>query len=175
MKKNEYLKGIKESEIRFYDKRSSFLCNSKGDNFVLSNMYPCHLVYDGMEFQSVEQLFHWMLFSNNDNMKQKILKCKGICNGFQVKKVCGENADKIDDDYESKKYKCLSKCLEIKYKQCDEFRKIIDGSWGKELVEEAPWDAEYGAMWHKEYNAYVGKNACGRLMMAVRDKFSQAS
>ena len=170
-----YLDGIKKEDIRYYMKDSSILFNSKGDNYVLSNMYPCHLVYDSINFQSVEQLFHWMLFSNNNEMKQKILKCKGICNGFQVKKVCGENADKIDDDYESKKYKCLSKCLEIKYKQCDEFRKIIDGSWGKELVEEAPWDAEYGAMWHKEYNAYVGKNACGRLMMAVRDKFSQAS
>ena len=175
MSKNNYLKGLKESEIRFYGKESSLLFNSKGDNFVLSNMFPCHLNYKGIDFQSVEQMFHWMIYSNNESIKRKILSCKGICNGFNVKRICEENIDKIDSDYDSKKYKCLSKCLEIKYEQCDEFRKIIDASWGKNLVEEAPWDAEYGAMWHKEYNAYVGKNACGRLMMAVRDKFSQAS
>lgn len=116
-----------------------------------------------------------MLFSNNDEMKKKILNCKGICNGFQVKKVCGENADKIDDDYDSKKYKSLEKCLEIKYEQFDEFRKIIDSSLGKVLVKDAPWDSEYDAMWQKEHNAYVGKNACGRLMLAVRDKLSKAS
>ena len=92
-----YLDGIKKEDIRYYMKDSSILFNSKGDNYVLSNMYPWHLVYNGIEFQSVEQLFHWMLFSNNDDMKKKILKCKGICNGFQVKKVCSENADKIDD------------------------------------------------------------------------------
>ena len=69
----------------------------------------------------------------------------------------------------------MRKCLEIKYEQCDEFRKVIDSSWGKDLVEDAPWDSEFGAMWHKEHNAYVGKNACGRLMMAVREKLSKAS
>lgn len=34
---------------------------------------------------------------------------------------------------------CLSKCIEIKYKHCDEFSKIIDNSWGKDLVEYTPW------------------------------------
>ena len=87
-------------------------------------------------------MFHWMIYSNNESIKRKILSCKGICNGFNVKRICEENLDKIDSDYDSKKYKCLSKCLEIKYEQCDEFRKIIDASWGKDLVEEAPWDAE---------------------------------
>lgn len=34
---------------------------------------------------------------------------------------------------------CLNKCIEIKYKHCDEFSKIIDNSWGKDLVEDTPW------------------------------------
>ena len=42
-------------------------------------------------------------------------------------------------------------------------------SWGYSL------DSEYGAMWQKEHNAYVGKNACDRLMMAVKDKLSNAN
>lgn len=171
----KYLEKVKNEDLRFYAKESSILFNSKGNNFVFSNMYPCRLNYEGIEFQSVEQLFYWMLYSNNSEIKKKILKCRGICNGFQVKKLCSENFDKIDNDYEVKKYKCLYKCLEIKYTQCYEFRKVIDESWGKDLVEEAPWDSEYGAMWFNEYNFYVGKNACGRLMMAVREKLSKAS
>ena len=49
-----YLDGIKKEDVRYYMKDSSILFNSKGDNFVLSNMYPCYLVYDGIEFHSVE-------------------------------------------------------------------------------------------------------------------------
>lgn len=78
-----YLDSIKKEDIRYYKKDSSILFNSKGDNFILSNMYPCHLVYDGIDFHSVEQLFHWMLFSKNDEMKNKILKCKGILMVFK--------------------------------------------------------------------------------------------
>ena len=81
-----YLDGIKKEDIRYYMKDSSILFNSKGDNFILSNMYPCHLVYDGTEFQSVEQLFHWMLFSNNDDMKKKILNTWGGFGNLMMRK-----------------------------------------------------------------------------------------
>ena len=154
---------------RIYKKDNSMLFNSKLDNFVMSNMYPCRLVYEGREFQSVEQMFHYMIFSENDMVKGEIMKCKGICNGFEVKKLCDKYSDLIDKDYDSKKYKCLFKCLEIKYLQCSEFRKLIDESGGKDLVEYAPWDNEYGAVWDKNLKAYVGKNACGRCMMKVRE------
>ena len=53
--------------------------------------------------------------------------------------------------------------------QCAEFRKAIDESGDKNLVEYAPWDNEYGAVWDKGLQAYVGKNACGRYMMKVRE------
>ena len=96
--------------LRVYRKSDSVLFNSKLDNFVMSNMYPCHLVYEGKEFQSVEQLFHWMIFSESAEIRDEIMKCKGICNGFQVKKLCEEKSSKIDKDYDSKKYKCLFKC-----------------------------------------------------------------
>lgn len=157
------------NNIRVYKKEDSVLFNSKLDNFVMSNMYPCHLVYEGKEFQSVEQLFHWMIFSESAEVRDEIMKCKGICNGFQVKKLCEAKSNKIDKDYDSKKYKSLFKCLEIKYLQCAEFRKAIDESGDKNLVEYAPWDNEYGAVWDNGLQAYVGKNACGRYMMKVRE------
>lgn len=97
----------------------------------------------------------------------------GICNGFKVKKLCKENKDKIDKDYDVKKYSCLYDCLKIKYEQCKEFKELIDNSWGKDLVEDAPWDAEYGAIWSKKEQAYVGVNACGRLMMKVREEYGK--
>ena len=175
MNPNNYLKNIETNDIRCYPKEDSILFNSKGENFVLSNMYPCKLIYEGRTFHSVEQLYHWMLYSNNEKLRDKIIKFKGICNGFQVKKFCEEHINDIDKDYMLKKYKCLKKCLELKYEQCREFREAIDGSHGKHLVEFAPWDAEYGATWMKEFNAYVGKNACGRLMMDVRAKLSKAA
>ena len=157
------------NNLRKYKKDDCILFNSKLDSYVMSNMYPCRLVYDSKEFQSVEQMFHWMLFSGNTEVRDGIMKCKGVCNGFQVKNFCAKHADKIDKDYDSKKFDCLFKCLEIKYLQCLEFRKAIDESVGKSLVEYAPWDNEYGAVWDKDLQSYVGKNACGRLMMKVRE------
>ena len=93
----------------------------------------------------------------------------GVCNGFQVKNFCTKHADKIDKDYDSKKYKCLTKCLEIKFLQCFEFRKAVLDSVSKNLVEYAPWDSEFGAKWDSWEAAYTGINACGRCMMMVRE------
>jgi predicted NAD-dependent protein-ADP-ribosyltransferase YbiA (DUF1768 family) len=77
--------------------------------------------------------------------------------------------DKIDKDYDSKKYKCLTKCLEIKFLQCFEFRKAVLDSGSKNLVEYAPWDSEFGAKWDSWEEAYTGINACGRCMMMIRE------
>lgn len=173
MNPNNYLKNIETNDIRCYSKEDSILFNSKGENFVLSNMYPCKLIYEGRTFHSVEQLYHWMLYSNNEKLRDKIIKFKGICNGFDVKKFCKDYIKERDGDFDSKKYRCLRKCLELKYLQCYEFRKAIDESGSKNLVEYAPWDSEYGTTWLKEYNAYVGKNACGRIMMEVRKQHSK--
>ena len=171
MRIDEYLKNVNEKDVRYYSKEDSILFNSKGDNFVMSNMYPCRLVYEGITFHSVEQLYFWMLYSENKKMQDKILSFNGICNAFDVKKFCKEHINERDKDYELKKYRCLGKCLELKYKQCEEFREAINESADKQLVELAPWDAEFGAMWIKEHNAYVGKNACGRMMMNVRNRY----
>ncbi len=160
---------MSKMNIRIYKGEDSILFNSKLDNYVLSNMYPCHLTYEGMVFHSAEQLFHWMIFSENKFVREGIMKFKGVCNGFQVKIFCDKHADKIDKDYDSKKYKCLTKCLEIKFLQCFEFRKAVLDSGSKNLVEFAPWDSEYGAKWDSWEEAYIGINACGRCMMMVRE------
>ena len=75
------------NNLRKYKKDDCILFNSKLDSYVMSNMYPCRLVYDGKKFQSVEQMFHWMLFSENAERRDEIMKCKGMCNGFLVKKT----------------------------------------------------------------------------------------
>ena len=160
---------MSKMNFRIYKEEDSILFNSKLDNYVLSNMYPCKLLYEGKVFHSVEQLFHWMIFSENKFVREEIMQCKGVCNGFQVKNFCTKHADKIDKDYDSKKYKCLTKCLEIKFLQCFEFRKAVLDSGSKNLVEYAPWDSEFGAKWDSWEEAYTGINACGRCMMMIRE------
>ena len=92
---------MSKMNIRIYKEEDSILFNSKLDNYVLSNMYPCHLTYEGIVFHSAEQLFHWMIFSENKFVREGIMKFKGVCNGFQVKNFCDKHADKIDKDYDA--------------------------------------------------------------------------
>ena len=75
---------MSKMNFRIYKEEDSILFNSKLDNYVLSNMYPCKLLYEGKVFHSVEQLFHWMIFSENKFVREEIMKFKGVCNGFQI-------------------------------------------------------------------------------------------
>ena len=161
---------MENKNFRIYNASSSLAFNSHNENFVLSNMYPCRLVYNDKVFQSAEQLFHWLLFTENKDIQNKILKCSGVCNAYKVKKLCEENKHLIDKDYKEKKYKCLLEALQVKYNQCKEFSTILKNNMDKELVEFAYWgDTEWGCTQDKVTHNYVGKNACGRLMMKVRE------
>ena len=141
--------------------------NSYNENFVLSNMYPCTLIYNGITFCGVDHLFHYLLFDGFKEVQGKLLKCNGVNGNFQAKKI-GEKFESLLGKIDVKlKYDLLYKCLKIKCEQCELFRKKLIDSIGLFLVEFAWWgDKEFGCV--LENGCFIGKNACGRLMMKVR-------
>lgn len=144
------------------------------DNYVLSNMYPCEIDYEGMRFKSVDMMYWWLMFRGEDSrrkrIRDRIIKCGGICNGYKCRKIGLENEDYIDDEFVKNQFKILESCIIAKAKCCREFREKLRESKGKWLVEEAGWDYEKaGAILNSENGCMEGGNACGRLMMEVRD------
>lgn len=168
---------IKNVCSRSYPVDECVCFNSKNrDNYVLSNMFPCDLEYNGIRFKSSEMMYWWLMFEGEGREKEivrdKIIRCGGICNGFQCKKIGKENVDIIDDEVAYSEFDILELCLIAKVKGCRDFRDKLRESEGKWLVEVAPWDYErYGAILNKENRCMEGGNACGRVMMKVRDMF----
>lgn len=156
-------KGVNINEIRRYkmDKVICFSSRMKGtDGFVLSNMYACKLEWNGMKFNSLEQLYSYFMFDGKPDVQDDIMECK---NSFEVKRVCKKYVDGKDN------FKVLEWCMRLKYKQCSEFRRILEKSGDKPLVEYAEWgDVIYGCCKYGEDNL-IGMNACGRIMMKVRN------
>ena len=60
---------------REYKIEDSVYFNSKFGEKVLSNMYPCKLEYDGVVYNSVEQMFHCLLYKM---LLEKNMGCKNI-------------------------------------------------------------------------------------------------
>ena len=146
------------------------------DNYVLSNMFPCELEHNGIHFKSSEMMYWWMMFAGDGEdrakVRRKILQQGGIRNGFQCKKIGQENSGLIDAGVAEMEFEILELCLIAKVKGCRDFRGKLRESSGKWLVEEAWWDPErYGAVLNKKSGCMEGGNACGRIMMKVRDMF----
>ncbi len=158
-----------KNQFRYYKPSDSIVFDSLSKNIIMSNDYACELKYQGYTFHSVEQMYYWMLFSKNTKIQNKIMEFSGTSNGFDVRRFCKTQIDKIDKDYMMKKNKCMLKCIEIKYQQCEEFRTALKESKGKYLVQHIPWDTELGTIWNNQEHVFVGINACGRLLMKVRE------
>ena len=163
-KKNIHLKDIREYKVDDVIYFSSRIKTKEAQ--ILSNMYPCKFYIGNIRFNSVEQAFHYFCFTEQPEIQYHILACRS---GYEVKSKC--KGLRRDSNFLRKRYGLLELCLTEKYLQCAEFREILDNSGDVPLVEWAEWgDVEYGCC--KYYNAdqecLIGQNACGRLMMKVR-------
>lgn len=185
------LEDIPEKDLRKYEKsrcigfRSSWesVCGrvrwfkwEKGECSVLSNMYPCRIEYEGIVFSSVEQMFHYYVYSNLPEAQDLIMKAN---DGKEVKKVSKQY--KEDDTPLKDKFRLLQICLEHKYRSCPEFRKRLKETQDLPIVEVTTWwDVVYGTVdgenlknghFNGEFvgDCFLGMNATGRCIMQVRE------
>lgn len=158
--------------MREYNVNESLAFNSYNENFVFSNMYPCTIEYEGIKFCGVDHLFHYLLFDGYKDVQSKILKCNGVNGNFQTKTLCKKYESELLGNVDNKiKYDILYKCIKLKAEQCELFKKKLIESKDKYLVEWAWWgDKEFGCV--LKDGKFIGKNACGRLMMKVREELN---
>ncbi len=170
-------------EVRRYKPSESFTFISHGDNWELSNFYPCRLQYNGLDFQSSEQLFNWLRFQGNkggkrltpEDILQGILSKKGLDNGRWVKGYCASKEAFINDGINQ--VECLKTAIETKYRYSGEFRERLKLSVDKWIVEDASGHGDnfWGCVFNPASGYYEGVNVCGRLLMMVREVASQPS
>lgn len=187
------LEDIPDSELRIYPKDKCIGFNSgyeiingkvKWFNFdnnecsILSNMYPCKITYQGMNFNSLEQMYQYYVNSNNSEAQNLILKCK---NGKEAKKI-SKRYYKYRDLSFYDKYRLMMTCLEQKYLCCLDFRIKLMETNDLPLVEVTTWfDVKNGTIDGsklKNYifngfdvrNSFIGMNLTGRCIMKIREK-----
>ena len=162
-------KGIKTKDVREYKLNDVIPFSSRVPGihgYVFSNMYPCKLIWKDIEFNSVEQVFHYSCYKENPEMQKKILACK---NGYEVKAAC--KGQRRDADFNEKKFDILKSCMRLKFDQCEQFRALLMATGDIPLVEWAPWgDVEYGTCkcMKGAEEWLIGENATGRTMMQIR-------
>lgn len=187
------LKGLIKYE-REYDINDIVLFNSyclkskdeeKKEIGILSNLYSgCKIPYDGYIFHSSEQILFYRKFKkwgkyldNSKEVIEVVLNCKS---GKEVKN--NELVRKCSDIIDNKRSKDLgfeNSLIEswknsyfsnrLKYKYCEEFRKVLEKYSDKYIVEDSHWgDYFAGALLDETSGKYRGCNVCGRVIMRVR-------
>lgn len=163
---------MNKNNIREYkEDDNTIIFNSQSDNKIFSNMFPCQLEYNGNKYNSSEHLFQSLKFTDNENIFKLMLTCK---NSFEAKKEATKYKQYINKDYITDMNNNMLIALQAKYNQFPAFKKALNYTKDKDLVEYCYWMKEGAApsYWGTSYNAdkqvYEGYNATGRLLMKVR-------
>lgn len=157
-------------EERSYKKGDCIAYNSKNENYILSNMYCCKLVVSNNVFYGVDCYYFYKLAElyEDNKLMNDILNCRGVFACFEAKRKFQKKYNENEVDKKIR-FQFIKEGLRLKASQCVEFRYILINSGNKDLVEYAPWgDTLWGCV--LKGDEYIGVNACGRLMMSVRDE-----
>lgn len=142
---------------------------------ILGNFYPAPLVVCGIRFDSSEQLFQMLKFTEKDILIS-LYSRKGLPLKWEARKWGKEGRRR--QDWGEIIIDVMKFCLLTKYDQCEEFRKTLNQTKGKNIVEDQtsmkttksgrlkPADT-WGAV--RVGDRYEGSNLLGRLLMELRD------
>lgn len=199
-KKKENLGSFAKFE-KFYDPNDVILFNSRRLNKsvkdeverekgIMSNLYPCSIPFDGIIFNSTEQLLYYIYwkkwglqvgFDKEEvysrincilNLKngREVKNVPFSSNGFQkiynsVRKYLGKEAAYYED------WKIIYFMICLKYKYCEEFRNVLEKYKDKVLCEDSEWNTSVdnynGVYYDEELGKFRGVNALGRVMKRV--------
>lgn len=171
--------------IKKYPIKDSIGFSSRRGVRVLSNMdCSCPLYYEGVEYNSVEQLFHILIYKR---VSELAMKCR---NGKEVKRLnalymedrdyrwdTNDERKRKREQYYKDMYDLLHICHQVKFKYNPEFRKVIMESGDKFLVEDCHWLDEtritselYGTRRDERNGVFIGKNINGQSLMELREE-----
>ena len=152
------------------DKTVSFL-KVDGEWGLLSNFARTPIVIDGVTFDCTEKLFQVIKFTDEES--RKVIYSK---KGQPIKMMARhqEKVGSVREDWGRIFIDAMKFCLMQKSAQSEVFRKELERSKGKFIVEQQPNPKRpagaYSAKLSEDGSTWVGPNIMGRLLMELRDK-----
>ena len=152
------------------DKTVSFL-KVDGEWGLLRNLARTPIVIDGVTFDCTEKLFQVIKFTDEES--RKVIYSK---KGQPIKMMARhqEKVGSVREDWGRIFIDAMKFCLMQKSAQSEVFRKELERSKGKFIVEQQPNPKRpagaYSAKLSEDGSTWVGPNIMGRLLMELRDK-----
>lgn len=142
---------------------------------VLGNFYQTPIVVNGITFDCTERLFHIMKLRPDatKGLKELMEAKAGMGIKMHIKHLYKAHPEWFHDHWPSMVVDAMKYCLTLKFEQSEAFRKELERSKGKYIVEDETSrkkgkDADTWGVVLKG-NEYVGPNLIGRLLMELRD------
>lgn len=142
---------------------------------ILGNFYQTPIVVNGITFDCTERLFHIMKLRPDaiEGLKE-MMEVKAVMGiKMHVKHLYKAHPEWFHDHWPRIVVDAMKYCLTLKYEQSEVFRKELERSKGKFIVEDETSrkkgkDADTWGVVLKG-DEYVGPNLLGRLLMELRD------
>lgn len=138
---------------------------------VFSNFAPTPLTVVGVTFVNSEQLFQMMKFNDPEALKD-IYNARGMT--IKMKNKHWSKLGYVREDWGRMVVDAMKYCLQAKYEQSNAFRRVLEASKGKCIVEDETTRCKgtraadtWGVKADGEY--FVGSNLMGKLLMELRE------
>ena len=139
---------------------------------IFSNFAKTPMLVNGIEFACVEQLFHYIRL-NNEHERAEYLKLTPNM-GLKMKAKAFAKRGVERADWREIAVDVMRFCLNHKYANSEAFRKELECSKGKYIVEDESNRKKkpdsWGVVLDAATNEFYGKNIMGRLLMELREK-----
>lgn len=139
---------------------------------ILSNFAKTPMVVNGVEFACVEQLFHYIRLNNEQDRAEYLKLTPNM--GLKMKAKAFAKRGVERSDWREIAVDVMRFCLNHKYANSEAFRKELECSNGKYIVEDESNRKKrpdsWGAVLDTATGEYYGKNIMGRLLMELREK-----
>jgi ribA/ribD-fused uncharacterized protein len=140
---------------------------------ILGNFYQTPIVVNGITFDCTERLFHIMKLRPDatEGIKEMMEVKVGLGIKMHVKHLYKAHPEWFHDHWPSMMVDAMKYCLTLKYEQSEAFRKELERSKGKYIVEDETFRKKNADTWGAvlQGSEYVGPNLLGRLLMELRD------
>jgi ribA/ribD-fused uncharacterized protein len=152
---NEHHKLDTDSQVFFYEQ----------DFYVLSNFSAFHVVYEGRNFVTSEEAYHYQKFPHAPDIQREIVYARSAHDAF---KIAERHREYRRADWDQVKVDIMRDILLAKANQHEYVRRKLLATGDRELIEDSWRDAFWG--WGESRD---GRNMLGKLWMEVRSALRQ--
>jgi ribA/ribD-fused uncharacterized protein len=139
---------------------------------IFSNFAKTPMVVNGIEFACVEQMFHYIRLNSETERAEYLKVSPGMALKMKAKAFAKRGVERAD--WREIAVDVMRFCLNHKYANSEVFRKELERSKGKYIVEDESNRKKkpdsWGAVLDTATGEYYGKNIMGRLLMELQEK-----